>query len=171
MEAGGVQLPRAVQLLISSNILLNIFLLDQGNEDVTLGVIRTNDVFRELRSHSICIEKGDLGGVLEGTSQSSMKENNTKRTCAALSQNHEATVIFQQLNIAKFSRKEVSRGTNDLWRQDWLRVNSKIKVGGQGMEFPTNTLQSMGTGWKLLCFLHKLVLVFPAPAVGSWSFC
>jgi hypothetical protein len=59
------------------------FPIKQGN-GVRLGVIQTNHALKELQSHSVCIEQGDLGQVLEhlgqvleATCHSSMKGNNT----------------------------------------------------------------------------------------------
>ncbi|GAU47581.1 hypothetical protein TSUD_244690 [Trifolium subterraneum] len=53
------------------------FPIKQGTDDVRLGVIQTNHAFKELQSHSVCIEQGDLGRVLEATCHSSMKGNST----------------------------------------------------------------------------------------------
>jgi hypothetical protein len=67
-----------------THIFLNNFLLNKGTDGVRLGVIQTNHAFKELQSHSVCIEQGDLGQVLEhlgqvleATCHSSMKGNNT----------------------------------------------------------------------------------------------
>jgi hypothetical protein len=61
-----------------THIFLNNFLLNKGTDGVRLGVIQTNHALKELQSHSVCIEQGDLGQVLEATCHSSRRETAPK---------------------------------------------------------------------------------------------